>query len=286
LLLPLGGASAGGAAGYLTTKKEKNKARNAAYGALMGGLSGAGAQLVRNWLAHNPGAAGGAGGGDKPATLPPAGTAAADAAGAIGGGVAGWRGGGALGDYIKSKLPKNWVDPPRDGELTRLADAKPKSTIVQRAMGKAPKNSFGDFFKSLLEKHDTGPAGRGEPLSASLNPVADAVASAAREKSLADLLRTASLGNDPATRQERVKLLTEAARLAGETGRGPIPADLLTQLEKMRFTPGQRALRTAGKFAPRVGGGILGGLGGEYLADRLYRMGVNALSGAPETPPQ
>ena len=46
LLMPLGGAAIGGAAGYLGTDSEKRKLRNALYGALTGGVAGAGAQLA------------------------------------------------------------------------------------------------------------------------------------------------------------------------------------------------------------------------------------------------
>jgi hypothetical protein len=46
LLMPLGGAAIGGAAGYLGTDNEKRKLRNALYGALTGGVAGAGAQLA------------------------------------------------------------------------------------------------------------------------------------------------------------------------------------------------------------------------------------------------
>jgi hypothetical protein len=46
LLMPLGGAALGGAAGYLGTDNEKRKLRNALYGALTGGVAGTGAQLA------------------------------------------------------------------------------------------------------------------------------------------------------------------------------------------------------------------------------------------------
>lgn len=46
LLMPLGGAAIGGAAGYLGTDNEKRKLRNALYGALTGGVAGTGAQLA------------------------------------------------------------------------------------------------------------------------------------------------------------------------------------------------------------------------------------------------
>jgi len=48
----LGGAAAGGAAGHLGTKDEKNKSRNAAIGALLGGgLGVGGSELLRRLLA-------------------------------------------------------------------------------------------------------------------------------------------------------------------------------------------------------------------------------------------
>jgi hypothetical protein len=46
LLMPLGAATIGGAAGYLGTNDEKRKLRNALYGALTGGVAGTGAQLA------------------------------------------------------------------------------------------------------------------------------------------------------------------------------------------------------------------------------------------------
>lgn len=172
---PLLGATAGGLAGYYGTDKAKKRKRNALYGALIGGLGGAGgamlAPAVSDAIARFSGKAAPTGPvASKP--LPADGTfnagrsdaqLVANAGGVLGGGSLGRR----LADVVINRQGGG-----RAGELSRLQNQKQvaQGGFIRRPGAAPGKNNYAEPLSRLFEAHGM----RDAPLAASLNPLPNA----------------------------------------------------------------------------------------------------------------
>lgn len=188
LILPLLSATAGGAAGYLGTKKEKNKVRNAIYGALGSGLAGAGVQAalpIANDLISgksddidlggNPGL--GAGGGLGQRILAGLSTASDLATKPIqswsgaAGGAAALAGvnvpGASLASRAESGLQKLYDKVTGQHRHSGEFSAARRGAL-DTPRGKGVDDSLSRFFKDLFSKH--GPGGMGQSVVGSLEP--------------------------------------------------------------------------------------------------------------------
>jgi hypothetical protein len=265
LLFPLVGAGIGGASGYMLTDKEKDKHRNALYGALTGGLSGAGAQLaaplVSDWWNSVTNKS------DASTTTPtidsvtkptgepikpktPTGTDVAGPAGGVGGAIAGW-------------LTRKKFDTPLEA-ATKLTTGAGKGSKAHPAA---------DFFKKLFEAKQLGTP------AADLLPKQPGLAAGTAHPSLEPLKNFISRGGDvkkladPKIRQA----LEDAYKHLNKSTRGPTTLPTGTMLELMRLQssrPGivMRTLRGAGRAG-------VGGFAGSYAGDWVYRTLANMLSG-------
>jgi hypothetical protein len=202
LLFPLIGAGVGGAAGYLGSDKQKDKERNALYGALIGGLGGTGVQLAKPVLRNlfngappavtppspaAPGTAaptditGGTSGLSSSPILPGIITNGNAAIGAalgnpttIGGGV-----GSVVGAGAGLRAGHN-LDPGRavagrlsggrhKGELNAAANGLLNTKAVGQGNATKVDNTVATLIKNLLAKH--GPGGAGVDVADSLNKI-------------------------------------------------------------------------------------------------------------------
>jgi hypothetical protein len=179
LLASLAGAGVGGAAGYFGTEKEKNKARNAAYGALTGGLGAGGLQTAYHYLGNSAspdinGSGGNAGGGIGAALAAAGATAATPFK--------------SLGNFVGASLGAGAANVPISGRsfATRMADRASNlyervtgrgrysgelSAVAGGAMdakrGKGVDDSLSKFFKDFFGRH--GANAQGRPVSHSLD---------------------------------------------------------------------------------------------------------------------
>lgn len=167
VLAPLGGAAVGGLTGYYGTKKDKNKKRNAMYGALSGGLgslglavalqnAGPAIKAVTGVDLDTAGAggdkppAGGAGAGDGTAKdqTTNASVLAPRIAGGVGG-VAGGTGGLALGKTVDGTRLG------RGGEVARLT-ASPRG-LIDTVLGRKPAaNPYAQSITALRDGYIHG----------------------------------------------------------------------------------------------------------------------------------
>jgi hypothetical protein len=253
LVLPLVSAAGGGAAGYMLTDKEKDKQRNALYGALTGGLSGAGVQLAlplaKDYYNYATGAAPVTSVDDvtKPRGAPitpkaPAGTGVAGTAGGIAGGIGGW-------------LTRRRFDSPLEG-AAKLTTGAGKNVKPHPAA---------DFFKKLIEFKTLG---------------RDAQHAVPRQH--ADQLRQfLANSGDVNLKDPKIREMLEAAykrTSAGGKGSKTLPSGTMTELLRLQSNRPGRFMRG---FRGAVRGGV-GGYAGSVISDRLYRTLANMWSGAPE----
>jgi hypothetical protein len=157
LLAPLGGATVGGLTGYYGTKKDKNKKRNAAIGALTGGLGGLSGAIAFGGKPVD----GGDKDGDWTTNALKTPRYLADALGITGGAVAG-------GKYLGGMADKKF--PAHIGELERLAKPAKQPGILGKLLKSVPKNEYTKPLTELFEAHRQG----GRPVSESLKPTAPA----------------------------------------------------------------------------------------------------------------
>jgi hypothetical protein len=308
LLAPLGGATVGGLTGYYGTKKDKNKKRNAAIGALTGGLGGLSGAIAFGGKPVD----GGGNDGDWTTNALKTPRYLADALGITGMGAAGSKFFGGVADkYFPSQT----------GELTRLAKQPGTiKTVADRVIkGKAPTNPYLKPLTELFDAH--GPGGKSvtesfkplpkvgpkpefvdyvrgltkntpayEAAIRSLNDaravhasqVAARVAEEARHaanKPLAEaMLKSRDAG--PVGSPERVKnveLLTEM--INSRLGRKPIngTGTLHTDLGKVQRTTAKNIGRGAGGLI----GGTVGGFGADWLWNLLQNRAAWASGNAP-----
>jgi hypothetical protein len=267
LILPLLSATAGGAAGYLGTKKEKNKTRNAIYGALGSGLAGAGLQALAPMaddfingksdsvnLGGNPGP--GSGGGmlgtvgsvlGFPINRPVGtGVALASAAAAERTGASKSVGEMLAKLYDKARRSGKYV-----GELgTALTEGK----IKPLKSGKGAVDPA-RVLQSVIDQ----------------NPNANAVKY---------LRRT---GHFPPTRAGADKLVAELNTLAAAPKGGTtLPGDFLTQLQRAHKGPaGRRFVAGAGRAGTNIGSAA-GGYLTTSLLDWLGHYFYNLRNGQPK----
>jgi hypothetical protein len=157
LLAPLGGATVGGLTGYYGTKKDKNKTRNAAIGALTGGLGGLSGAIAFGGKPVDGSGEGGPSDWTTNALKTP--RYLADALGITGGASAG---GKAFGSWADNKFPAHI------GELERLAKPAKQPGILGKLLKSVPKNEYTKPLTELFEAHRQG----GRPVSESLLPTA------------------------------------------------------------------------------------------------------------------
>jgi hypothetical protein len=267
----LGGAALGGAAGYLGTKKQKDKLRNALYSAAVSGLgSGGGAMAFNTYSPYisslfSAQAAAGAGkGGDEKgkgdadskkttdSDWTTHGTGYAGAGGrAVVAGGAGAYGGQRLGGWAVDKfVPSNG----RPGELKRLADMY--DSAGGGGKGAGPARAHARAINEILEAERIG---RGSGLPAGV------------------VHKGQTLGVTSRTRKAIALADAMNARLSSKqqiNGTGT----LLTDLDKVRG----RKLHTSG----RVGVGALGGIGGHVAGGWLQNIIANAVGAAPKPTPE
>jgi hypothetical protein len=275
-----GGALVGGAAGYLGTKKQKDKLRNALYSAAISGLGSAGGAAAYNTYAPaisslfsapagakadkaeskgdgDKGKPGDNGTGDADSKKPAAsdwtthGTGYAGAGGrAVVAGGAGAYGGQLLGGWgVDKAVPWNG----RPGELKRLADMYDSAG---GGKGGGPARAHARAINEILEAERIG---RGSGLPAGV------------------VHKGQTLGATSRTRKAIALADAMNARLSSKqqiNGTGT----LLTDLDKVRG----RKLHTAG----RVGIGALGGLGGNLAGGWLQNIIANAIGAAPKPTPE
>jgi hypothetical protein len=251
LLASLAGAGVGGAAGYFGTEKEKNKARNAAYGALTGGLGAGGLQTAYHYLGNSQspkidGAASGTGntinkaltGAFNTVTLPFQSLAAASGLG-----------------FANLPLGSKSI-------ATRAADSA--VGLYDRITGKSV--NTGSLATALTEgkiKSLRGGKGAIDPARI-LQSIIDANP---KNPVVKKLQLRGQFANDPAIAQQQVAQLNSLTKPPQQ-----LPGDFLTQLQKAHKGPRGRVM--AGR-AGRVGGnlaGIAGGLGTEYVLNTLYNL--------------
>jgi hypothetical protein len=275
LLAGGGGAALGGAAGYLGTKKEKNKARNAMYGALTGGLSGAGLRLAANALTSSErpdlggerglSSSGGVLGAIHAVTKPVHSLK----------GVAGFLGGAGLSDKLvgqgagagAAKLYDRITGGhARTGELDFAAQKGKLDgnvTLPGRGKGKATTLSVSDALKSIFEHY--GPRNNKIP-SANTQTGAD----------LNELLRTKSLGTTAKQRAAQLTALESALKAVTSNGRARLPGSFMTDLEKAYSGPRGRNLSARGA---RGLVDFIGGTAGSLIADPAARFLYNMFDG-------
>jgi hypothetical protein len=308
------GATVGGLGGYFGTAKEKDKKRNALYGALIGALGTGGGVLGARALANLqlPGAAAAAATTEpeKPKTPPvvgPATEAAAAAAAAQPAATADWTTNNPTAPTSVARYGANTaaffggryvtgagldrLGVGRGGELERLARGDLASRIVSKIKGK-PINQY-EALKPLFEM-----AARGENVGAKLapqlvypatrrGPVAERQIRLLNETlappswlNLFGLRPRRSLGGGAANRAERAAILEEAtvaAQAKGLTKERPIQKNkILTDVAKYRRYPHARA--AAGGGVTAVGADILG-----RILQNYYARQSNA---APEPTPE
>jgi hypothetical protein len=276
-----GGALVGGAAGYLGTKKQKDKLRNALYGAAISGLGSAGGAAAYNTYApaisslfSSPAGdkadkAESKGDGDKgkpgeDAVKPPAaptdltthGTGYAGAGGrAVVAGGAGAYGGQRLGGYLTDRFaPGNG----RRGELKRLADMYDSAG---GGKGGGPARGHARALNEILEAERIDMMAPGQPANAlrSRNYKGQTLGGKDRTR---EALRLADAMNERLSSKQQIN----------RTG------TLLTDLDKVRG----RKLHTTN----RVIGGTLGGLGGNLAGGWLQNIIANYVGAAPKPTPE
>jgi hypothetical protein len=260
-----GGALAGGAIGYFGTEKEKNKQRNALYGALTGGLSSAGLQLA--WPAINF-AVESVSSGDKGSdALPPdspfiPNTVRGAGLGAVGG--LGAAEGSGLSKGVGSAFTKLYDrlrgTHSRSGELS--AALKPSAI---KPLGGRNAVDPARLIQAAIEQNSTNPAVR-------------------------KLLRTGSFG-DPGgaiktvsgraigtVKREATADALDALVKKTFKGKQSLPPDFLSQLDKAYKGP--RGRRIAGGVG-RYGTNALGAYGGSLIGDFITRLVGNLRTGFP-----
>lgn len=278
LILPaLVGAGVGGSAGYLGTQKEKNKARNAAYGALTGGLSGAGLQLFRNSFdapAGN-GGDGGTGGDGKPGILSTVGSYAAwpfrqldSGLAAVGTGAVSNKTIGARAQSALEGVYERYTHKHRNTGEISAASAPGK--VVYPGGGKTPQDTSAPM--QAIREHVEQRPGTLDPKIV---------------KKLERVFKNDSLGAPGTTwaRQKNLQALNDALKAinsGGKTNAGgktklpqELPPNILTQLESANKGPlGRRVAGGVGRYGTNLGAGYLGGV----TYDVLKRMIYNAIN--------
>lgn len=312
---PLIGAGVGGASGYFGTGKEKDKKRNALYGAAIGGLGGLGLPLMALAAGQNNGAGGEAGGDAKPQPAVAPGDLSTNNPNAwtnpvakalsflTGGGV-----GGAVGSKAVDAVGKATVG--RNNELDRLGAAPG---------GKTKPNPYAAPINQIIEKHRL----RGQPVTSSLDglllpkaprpwvdprqppktPAAQQKLEAARavydqkmkawegdaakareafklKQQIAErIVGKGSLGWRNKTRMQSLPVLEEMLR--NNSGRGgSVPTTVLNDLNKHQ--------RSVSPAARRLGYGVGSGVGSTllsnpYVTDHLQNLLARLLGTAPPT---
>jgi hypothetical protein len=311
------GGTIGGLGGYFGTAKEKDKKRNALYGALIGALGTGGGVLGARALANLqlPGGAAAAAVADKPKTPPVVGPLTEEAAAApapsaeatadwttnnptaptslarYGADVGAFAGGRALTGMGLDRLGIG-----RDRELARLMRGDLAGRVVSKIKGKQT-NPY-DALKPLFEMAARG-ENVGEKLAPKLAPGAryrDPQVSAAIDRKIRLLNETLappswrnlfgmrprmSLGGGAANRAERAAILEEASALAKSKGlaASKIPKNqILTDVAKYRGRH-RYGVPTAVGGAAAVGTDILGRILQNYYA----RQNNAAPTPTPET---
>jgi hypothetical protein len=270
LMAPLGGATIGGVTGYYGTKKDKNKKRNAAIGALTGGLGGLSGAIAFGGKPVD----GGAKDGDWTTNALKTPRYLADALGITGGAVAGGKFFGGIADkYFPSHA----------GELTRLAKQPGvlASAVGKVTKGKAPTNPYAKPLQQLFERYE-----RAGVRVENLMPAGSSSDAIARAKSILD---TKSLGSGPRSARTLIQMLEGVVdgktleklfpNVRHTAAGGPVRSTgtLHSDLAKVqRRTPG-RVARGAGGLV----GGTAGGLLTDWLVNLLQNRGAQAAGGAP-----
>lgn len=252
LLASLAGAGVGGAAGYFGTEKEKNKARNAVYGALTGGLGAGGLQTAYHYLGNSTspdinGGGGDAGGGIGAALAAAGATAATPFK--------------SLGNFVGASLGAGAANVPISGRsfATRMADRA--SNLYERVTGRG--RYSGELDAALRDGVIKAHGGKGKMEPAQL--LRAVIEQRPDNLSVQEITKNRSFTapSDPANhrtafRDSRLANLDAMInRLYG--GKQQLPKDFFTQLAAAHKGPRGR---TAARGAARVGGTVAGGAAG------------------------
>jgi len=305
VLAPLAGAAIGGTAGYVNTKKDKRKLRNALYGALTGGLGGlGGAMLLPQAKELLRGADDKKDSGPTDLTtngvkLP---SLIGDPAGAATGGYFGQK---WLADWVSKKFPANAGELDRLANLKRTGSGKPdylkpltelfdmhgpggkpvtESFRPLPKVGPAPQ--YVDFARGLIPNTKRYQAAMQALREAKARHTAELAARAAEEarhaanKPIAEaLLKARSRSANPAAHQHETELLAEMLQSRDPKMRatGAGTGTLHTDLAKVqRRLPGRLARGVGG-----VGGGIIGGALMDYVINAVQNNAAKLIGAAP-----